>query len=425
MASPEPDVALEPAAPVVAATIRLRVTAGPHAGREFLFDRHATFLLGRSSEAHCSLPDKDKYLSRHHFLIEANPPACRLIDLRSHNGTKWNGVRVETADLRDGDRIEVGETHLIVEIAQGDAASTQTLGATPPAARPSEHSTVLPEAPAWPAVPGYRMVGKLGEGGMGAVHKAVHEASGALAAIKTLRSRLPAASEAVARFRREARVLESLTHPNIVAFREMIETEAGFCFAMEFVDGSDAATLLRLHGPMALGRAARLACQLLEALANAHAQGIVHRDLKPGNLLVTSQDGREIAKVTDFGLARAWQESSLGGLTITGEQAGTPAFMPPEQILDFHGVRPSGDQYAAAATLYSLLTGSSLFPSLKTPAELFKRILQDEPMPIRRRREEVPEALAAAIHRALDRKPENRFADVVRFREALEPFAQS
>jgi serine/threonine-protein kinase len=97
-------------------TIHLTVISGPHQGRQFTIDRRETFLLGRSTVAHCSLPD-DEYLSRNHFMIEVNPPVCRLVDLSSHNGTKVNGERVEVVDLKDGDRIEVGATCLLVAIA--------------------------------------------------------------------------------------------------------------------------------------------------------------------------------------------------------------------------------------------------------------------------------------------------------------------
>ena len=403
------------------ATIVLRVTAGPHQGEEFVLDRHATFLLGRSAEAHCALPEKDPYLSRHQFLIEANPPACRLVDLKSKNGTKVNGVRVEAVDLKNGDTIEVGETHLVATVRSVDeGVATRSKPTTPPDA----FDTLAPEKPKPLEVPGYRLQAILGEGGMGAVYQAIHEGSGETVALKTLRPALNSSDDALRRFEREARVLRSLLHRHIVGFREFGRTEQFLYLTMELIDGGDARRLKGGDGSVAIGRAVRLACQVLDALAYAHARDIVHRDLKPANVLVAVENGEEVAKVSDFGLARAWQESSLSGLTITGEQAGTPAFMPPEQILDFHTVRPAGDQYAAAATLYSLLTGGLLYPKATSAADMFKMILQQDPKPIRELRADIPTPLAVAIHRALDRKPDKRFGDVSRFREALLPFAE-
>jgi serine/threonine protein kinase len=129
---------------------------------------------------------------------------------------------------------------------------------------------------------------------------------------------------------------------------------------------------------------------LLEALAYAHAEGFVHRDIKPSNLLVTEENGREVVKLADFGLARAYQASPLSGITMVGVFGGTPAFMPPEQVLNFRDAQPAADQYSAAATLYYLLTACYVPYPAPTPAEMFRRILQDEPVPIRTRRADVP-----------------------------------
>jgi serine/threonine-protein kinase len=108
---------------------------------------------------------------------------------------------------------------------------------------------------------------------------------------------------------------------------------------------------------------------------------------------------------------------------MTATAGGTPAFMPPEQVLDFRSVKPAADQYAAAATLYHLLTGQLLYDGVANAADLFLRILQKDPVPLRQRRPELPEALAAAVHRALARKPEERFPDVRALRAALGPLA--
>src|SRR5262249_44421461 len=137
-------------------------------------------------------------------------------------------------------------------------------------------------------------------------------------------------------------------------------------FAMEYVEGESAGTLVKRDGPFALERVVALGCQLLDALAHAHSHGIVHRDVKPSNVLVTTVDGREMLKLADFGLAGAYRAAALSGLTMTGTPGGTPGYRPPEQVLDFRHARPAADQYAAAATLYYLLKGQPIYEPAPT-----------------------------------------------------------
>jgi serine/threonine-protein kinase len=266
---------------------------------------------------------------------------------------------------------------------------------------------------------------------MGVVYLALRLADHAVVALKTI---IPAAAgtrEQVERFLREARVLRELNHPNIVAFREMGESFGQLYFAMDFVRGTDAARLLKENGgPLPVGRAVRLVCQLLDALAYAHARRFVHRDIKPANLLVISSPAPaagksdEVAKLADFGLARVYQASQLSGLTLKGSMGGTVAFMAPEQVTNFREARPPADQYAAGATLYNLLTKHFIYDLPRQLQQRIGMILQDEPVPIRRRRPELPVGLAEVIHRALAREPEARFTDVTAMRQALLPFAR-
>jgi serine/threonine-protein kinase len=457
--------------------VRLKVTGGPHAGREFTFEGHDTFVVGRSQRTHFRLAARDKYFSRFHFLVEVNPPHCRLVDLRSRNGTFVNGRKVAAADLHDGDKIGAGKTVLRVAV-EGDGSALPAATAEP---APAGQDSDLPEASVWtplpaaaapetvaapgagpdpvavgrrcpvcgaPAaedggsgaplcaacgekvraavqpIPGYLLVREVGRGGMGVVCLAVHAATGALAAVKTVRPAVAGTPHEVERFLREARLLGTLDHPHIVSFREAGEAAGRLYFAMEYVPGVSASDLLKRHGPLAVGRAVTLACQILEALQYAHGRGVVHRDIKPQNILVTRAEGTEVAKLADFGLARAYQASKLSGLTMTGEVGGTPAYMPPEQITDYRNARPAADQYSAAATLYRLLTGRHLFePRPKKAQDLFAAILTADPVPLRGRRAEVPAGLAEAVHRALTKDPAARFPDAAAMRQALLPFA--
>jgi serine/threonine-protein kinase len=436
--------------------VRLQVTEGPHAGRAFTFEGHSTFLVGRSRQAHFRLASRDQYFSRYHFLLEVNPPQCHLVDLQSRNGTYVNGQKVAEADLRDGDQIRAGHTVLRVAVEASPAGPTAPAPAglpgpvmvAPPAAgsgepsasgatcpgcggptegRPAAVPALCPacrgSAPASPqAIPGYQFLRELGCGRMGVVWLAVHQPSGALAAVKTFRPDAASPRE-VENFLREGRILGTLNHPHIVAFGGMGEAEGRLYFVMEYVPGGDDLGLLRRHGPLPVGRAVALACQLLEALEYLHGRGVVHHNVKPQNLLVKQQAGGAAVKLAGFGLARASQAPPVTGLALTGRAAGTPAYMPPEQIRDFRSAGPAADQYAAAAVLYRLLTDRLLF-DLKGQAvqELFARILGAAPVPLASRRPDVPAGLAEAVHRALAKDPAGRFADAAAFREALDPF---
>jgi serine/threonine-protein kinase len=165
-------------------------------------------------------------------------------------------------------------------------------------------------------------------------------------------------------------------------------------------------------------------CQLLQALEYAHTRRFVHRDIKPANLLLGRERGKRVVKLADFGLARIYQESQLSGLTVQDDVGGTAAYMPPEQILDYRGVDPAADQYSAAATLYYLLTGTTVYEPAETAAKMLDRILHEEPVPVLARRPNLSPALAAVLHRALSRDPGHRYAGAREFRRALLPFAR-
>jgi serine/threonine-protein kinase len=272
-------------------------------------------------------------------------------------------------------------------------------------------------------VAGYRMIRELGRGSVGVVHLAVHVADRALLAVKTIIPAVAGTQADVDRFLREADILRRLDHPRVVAFRDVGGSPDRLYFAMDYVPGIDAGRLVREQGPLAPGRAVGLVCQLLEGLAYAHGRGFVHRDVKPANMLVTEREGRETVKLADFGLARAYEASRLSGLTLQGDLGGTIAFVAPEQITSLREAKPPVDQYAAAASLYYLLTKRTIHdlpPRLERQIAL---ILTGEPVPIRQRRRDIPGPLADVIHRALAREPGDRFPDVEAMRAALAAFA--
>jgi serine/threonine-protein kinase len=275
-----------------------------------------------------------------------------------------------------------------------------------------------------PDITGYQLERELGRGGMGIVYKARAEAGGGTVALKTIMPAVAPTRVQIERFLREARILEQLKHPNIVGFRAMGEAGGLLWFAMEYVPGFDTARLLKEQGPQPIKVAVRLICQVLQALEHAHERGFVHRDIKPANILVTDVNGTKTVKLADFGLARVYQTSQLSGLTLSGDVGGTVKFMPPEQITHYREVKPPADQYAAAATLYHLLTGAYVYDFRDAGVAAIAQILEEDPVPIRDRRPEISKQLATVIHRALEREPADRFAGVHAFRQALLPLAR-
>jgi serine/threonine protein kinase len=269
----------------------------------------------------------------------------------------------------------------------------------------------------------YVLVKRLGGGGMGVVALALRKADGTPVAIKTITPAVTAEPRELQRFLREASILRDLQHPNIVAFREMGTVFDRPYIVMDFIRGIDASRLVKTVGPLPVGRAVGLVCQLLTALEYAHAKDYVHRDIKPANLLVTQEEGREVVKVADFGLARIYQSSKLSGVTLKGDVGGTIAYMAPEQITNFREAKPPADRYAAGATLYNLLTRRLIY-DLPHRFELqMLKVLHEDPVPIQERRADIPDDLAELVHCALARNPKDRFEDVTEMRKALLPFA--
>lgn len=357
--------------------------------------------------AHFQLPLKDKYFSRIHFMMEVNPPFCRLLDMGSHNGTYVNGQKVLSADLHDGDQIRAGHTVLQLQLLEGTIEG------------PALAAEESPSLEAALKLAGYKLMRELGRGPMGAVHLVEGLQDGKPAAMKIVRPTGAISSTHIDKFLAQARKLQAIDHPHLVRLRAVGQAGSLLYFLSDYVPGKDAAAIVKESGPLPIHRAVTWICQALQAVEQAHVQGLVHRDIKPTNLLVTQRQGGDLVKLSDFGLARVYAASQLSGLTITDNLTHSAAFMPPELLTNFQDARPAMDQYAAAATLYYLLTGQGLFNFPDDPARQFSVLLRHHPVPIRERRPDVPAALANAIHLAVARNPAQRFADVTQFRLAL------
>jgi len=426
--------------------VNLKVTSGPYKGRIFSFAQHDSFLIGRNPEAHLCLPD-DRYFSRNHCLLEMNPPHSFLRDLNSTNGTFLNGQRVKTAYLKNGDRIQCGETILVVEVTTEDLSETTHDASLPKrpvlvmvecvncgrreqaqATAPDEHLTFLCEdcrielkrSPQ--AIPGYDMVRLLGRGGMGTVMLGREQRTGRAVAIKTLLPEFAVSDKAMRRFMREIDVAAALKHKNIVEFIDRGTHNGVVYLVTEFVDGADASKLAEDEGGrLKYEDGISIIAQALDALSFAHERGYIHRDFKDQNILVAGHSPNLVAKLTDFGLAKSFSQSGMSGVTMAGEMAGTLAYMPPEQLRNFRDVKPQSDIYGVGMTAYSLLTGCLALELSKNSSvnDTIRAIFEQPAMPLRQRAPHIPQPVCDIIDRALAKDPAQRWQTAGAMRNAL------
>ena len=276
------------------------------------------------------------------------------------------------------------------------------------AKKPDPTLQVVPDSGslAGQTVGGYRLLERIGMGGMATVYRAlpvgVHDPSRQLA-IKVMRRELLLDPEMAQRFERETRVTAALNHPNIVRLLDYGQQDGLAFLALEWMDGGTLRGRMQQE-PVALSDAWDVLAPLCSAVQYAHNQGVIHRDLKPENILITRGG---TLKVTDFGLARAGQADRI---TATGATLGTPAYMPPEQIQGGQELSQAMDQYAIGIIAYELLTGRLPFEDADPLQQIFKTMMEDPPPPGRFR--ELPEALDAIVLKMLSKDPLERYASL-------------
>ncbi len=257
----------------------------------------------------------------------------------------------------------------------------------------------------------YRVVSRIGSGGMADVFLAEDMQLGRQVALKILHRRFAEDQEFVERFRREASSAAGLSHPNVVNVFDRGETDGTYYIAMEYLPGESLKTIVRRVGPVDPATAIDYVIQILRAARFAHQRGIIHRDLKPHNVIV-DEEGR--VRVTDFGIARA----GASDMTQTGSIMGTAQYLSPEQAQG-HAVSAASDIYAIGIVLYELLTGTLPFDG-ETAVTIALKQVSELPMPPSAVNPAVPPALDAVVLRALAKDPAQRFLDAGAFIAALE-----
>jgi eukaryotic-like serine/threonine-protein kinase len=254
----------------------------------------------------------------------------------------------------------------------------------------------------------YRIVRRLGSGGMGVVYAAEHVRLPKQVAVKVLRRDHVGDTTLIGRFRREAELCSRLGHPNIVEVRDFNVLEDGSPYlVMELLEGESLGARLKRVGALPLPDVLRIACEVADGLTAVHAIGVVHRDLKPENLFLCRRRDREILKILDFGISKV-----LGAPSMTRSDGlfGTPGYMSPEQARgELERIDARTDQFALAAILYEALAGRPAFVAEgDTPFTVLFKVVNSDPLPLF----DVPPAVSAAIFRGLAKEPDDRFASV-------------
>jgi serine/threonine protein kinase len=275
----------------------------------------------------------------------------------------------------------------------------------------------------------FRILQRIGTGGMGSVYKAEQPEMNRMVAIKILHPKLTNRQDLASRFRREARAMAQLTHPNTVkvfTYGELPE-DGSLYIVMEFLEGRNLNRAVKREGPMGVEKAIPILIQVCGALQEAHSMGIIHRDLKPENIFLCKQMGMDdYPKVLDFGLAKVTEQQMRPGsvnLTQEGMVFGTPEFMSPEQAQG-QTLEATSDIYSLATILYEALTGKLPFEA-RSPMEFIQKHVVEPPAPLSDRVPGLrfPPGLDAAIAKALAKNPKDRFQSAIEFAAALRPFA--
>jgi len=502
------------------AKVLLTASKGKLKGKEFTYHERETCILGREEDCAIRLPSDEYHqtVSRHHCLLDMNPPDIRVRDFGSLNGTFVNGKKIgqrkagqtpeEAAalrfpehDLKDGDEIAVGQTAFRVSVfvpavcntcaeeipderkaeartanggfqcvacrEKAERAKQKATPQTPPkvcaqcgkdvsaesgANRPGKFVCAACRADplklvklllltahneqGFPPFRGYELVKELGRGGMGAVYLARRSKTGEQVALKMMLPRVASDLRAKEMFLREINNTKALKHRNIVEVRDAGSADGAFFLSLEYCDGGSVDFLMKQNGgKLSVTEASEIVLQALDGLIYAHSavipqvklangkfgqgRGLVHRDLKPANIFLSGSGNARIAKVGDYGLAKAFDLAGMSGLSCTGDVAGTPVFMPRQQALDCKYAKPDVDVWAIAATLYSMLTGTTP-RDFSRATDPWKIILETNAVPIRQRNPAIPKALAAVIDAALVDGPAIHFKTAVEFKRALE-----
>ena len=463
-------------------SIEVKITKGSNAEKVFTFDSASSVYVGRSNE--CTISFEEKTVSRFHCLFDIVPPAVKVRDFGSLNGTYVNNVligkrekgqSVEEArenpgiliDVHNNDSLRLGmdcELKVFVHSDLVCADCGKKVGYVPNDFISMPEGTILccqckekrdkeeeqkkvqeKKAINMPQIerlkpqennflfPGYKTIKLLGHGGMGEVWLAENEHSGEICAIKRMLPKSAAVPEAKKTFLREAALANQLVHENVVRQYSFENRENGIFIVMEYCDGGSVDDQMRKNRRLfTVDETMECIVQALYGLDYAHhaeivtklpngkimtTSGIVHRDFKPSNIFITNKNCKKAFKVADFGLAKSYETAGLSDHTRAGQIAGTPSFMPRQQVIDFRFSKPEVDVWAAAASMYFMLTG--YVPKQNNKKDPWLCAVSENAVPIRKRNPNLPVRLAKVIDEALIDSPSIPFKSAKAFQNEL------
>ena len=367
---------------------KLIVEKGPDKGRVIHVQAGTTVTVGRDRSATVRI--RDTMSSRGHFKIVGRGNEFRILDLGSLNGTIVNGERITDQKLNSGDLIMAGESTLsFLADDQGDA---RLLGKK---------------------MGGYRVLERVGRGGMGTVYRAEQLALKRTVALKVISEEHTKNREFMQLFLHEAQTSARLNHPNIVQVYDVKQHEQFYYFSMEFMPGGSVQDLLNKERKVPVGRAVKMIREAAQGLEYAQKKEIIHRDIKPDNLMI-SEEGE--IKIGDLGLARSPKEKV--GPKEEGTVIGTPHYIAPEQVKG----KPAdyrSDLYSLGSTFYRIVTGTTPYQA-SSIRELVNRKVREDPKAPHEVNPDVPKRVSDIILKLMARNPEDRHVSATELLRDLE-----
>ncbi|MBM3961581.1 MAG: hypothetical protein FJ306_06730, partial [Planctomycetes bacterium] len=361
--------------------MRLTVENGPLAGTTVALDRDQSTTIGSTPE--CSLRIAEPGVAPQQAVVKALKDQGFGVKALAP-GVRVNGREVEVAALAEGDVLEVGTTRIVFGAPRAAAANG------------------LPE------IPGYRILGQLGRGGMGMVYRAEQTSLHRQVALKVLNRELTKDPAFVGKFVAEARAAAKLQHPNVVQVFDVDNDGETYFFAMELMPDGSLEGWLRKNGAMPEERALQAIADAAAGLAYAESLRLVHRDIKPDNLML---DQHGTVKIVDLGLAGATSEAEE-------KAVGTPHFMAPEQVLK-QAVDHRTDLYALGCTFYRLVTGKTPFRG-QSVKDILRAQVKDEAEPANKANPQVSAETTAIIQKLMAKEPSARFQSANELLEAVQ-----
>ena len=351
----------------------------------------------------CSLPIRDKKLSRIHAKIYYEQDHFFILDNNSTNGTFVNTTKINIPyALKNQDIIFMGDTKIqfLMNVVKNELKEKDN-------AVPQEFES-------------YKLLEEVGAGGLGVVYRALNTSTNEIVAIKILKKEAASDQMMVRRFLKEARACANLSHPALLKVYDIgIVAERPFLVS-EYVPGASISALIRKYGPFEPILALKIIKEIAGALAYSHKLGIIHRDIKPSNILAVLKPLK--VKLIDMGMVKLLNES---GFTIVGDTLGTPRYMPPEQIEDASAVNHKADIYSLGATLYHMLAGVPPYNDIriKQLGQLLEYFVSNPPEPIEKLAV-LPKEVIELVHIAMARNPKDRFTDAKAFAQAIDKVLQ-